>query len=689
MSESSLTSSASTASAVPNPFAGAKPAAPLSAVERWVRKSRPDLAEAALRHALGQTDLMVATDSLVRAALSPYALDDAAEHRVRVAVWRSAVEALVRSGRYDASARDLLMRLRRPLNIGEDDALAVERDLVVPLYTARVRAAAEGPVEQFDRTALLREAAALNIPADAAAQLVRAAGEDLFKRLCDSLAFQTNANGVVIRRAMPAAEVARVRSAAEALGVTLTESQERRLENETRVEEMMSGRFTAVRVPINLGRGEHCMLATECTWREPRSTRYGEELITVDTGTLYITSERVVFNGHVKTTALKYQNLLDIELFVDGFRCRKATGKSPLFQIPDDSAYIACLLAHLIFNQAREGHPISAMIEGPAPDESRRPNAPRAPSAQGSGTAPPPGARDAAVPEAGVPTSASHRAASGVDEARLEKAMSELNRLTGLAPVKQEVTSLVNLAKVRAMRAAQGLPVPPMAFHLVFTGRPGTGKTTVARILGDVFAALGTLPKGQLVETDRAGLVGGYVGQTALKTTDVLQSALGGILFIDEAYALAGRGENDFGTEAIETLLKSMEDHRAELIVIVAGYKTEMDTFLNANPGLRSRFTRYIDFPDYSASELLAIFAAMVSAEGFELSSEAHANAEKLFAIATLTAGATFGNARLARNVFERAVTAQANRLADLHSPTRAELCLLTGEDIPNSQDVS
>jgi SpoVK/Ycf46/Vps4 family AAA+-type ATPase len=266
--------------------------------------------------------------------------------------------------------------------------------------------------------------------------------------------------------------------------------------------------------------------------------------------------------------------------------------------------------------------------------------------------------------------------------------MVELNQLTGLASVKQEVATLVNLAKVRAMRVAQGLPVPPMAFHVVFTGRPGTGKTTVARLLGEVFAALRLLSKGHLVETDRSGLVGGFVGQTALKTSEAMRSALGGVLFIDEAYALAGRGDNDYGSEAIETLLKMMEDHRDDLIVIVAGYRNEMESFLQANPGMRSRFTRFIEFPDYSADELLSILREMARAGGYELSDDAIAAAHTQFTVATLTSGTAFGNARVARTLFERAVAAQANRITSSgNAPTRDELCLLCAEDIPTTTE--
>ncbi len=186
--------------------------------------------------------------------------------------------------------------------------------------------------------------------------------------------------------------------------------------------------------------------------------------------------------------------------------------------------------------------------------------------------------------------------------------MAELDSLIGLESVKQEVKSLVNLVKVRRLRKENGLPIPPMSLHMVFMGNPGTGKTTVARIISGLYAAIGVLEKGQLIEVDRSGLVAGYVGQTALKTQEVIKSALGGVLFIDEAYSLASGGENDFGREAIETILKAMEDHRDELIVVVAGYDGPMEKFINSNPGLQSRFNKYIYFPDYTGRELMAMF---------------------------------------------------------------------------------
>lgn len=268
-------------------------------------------------------------------------------------------------------------------------------------------------------------------------------------------------------------------------------------------------------------------------------------------------------------------------------------------------------------------------------------------------------------------------------EETLEELMAELDSLIGLDGVKHEVRSLINLIKVRAMRKEHGLKVMDMSFHMVFTGNPGTGKTTVARLVAKIYKRLGFLSKGQLIETDRSGLVAGYVGQTAGKVTEVVTSALGGILFIDEAYALARKGmDNDFGREAIDTLVKLMEDNRDDLVVIVAGYTDEMHDFLTSNPGLISRFNKYIDFPDYTDDELMAILAMNAKKQGYVVSEGANGVVRAMLEAMTVGDRLDFGNARGMRNTLEKLVQAQANRLANLTCEiTKDMLCEITEED--------
>ncbi len=260
----------------------------------------------------------------------------------------------------------------------------------------------------------------------------------------------------------------------------------------------------------------------------------------------------------------------------------------------------------------------------------------------------------------------------------------ELDELIGLDQVKDEVRSLANFVKLQKQREKKGLKVPKMSLHLVFTGNPGTGKTTVARIVARIYKDLGVLKKGHTVETDRSGLVANYVGQTATKTNAVVDSALNGVLFIDEAYALVpDEGiKQDYGQEAISTLLKRMEDDRDRLIVIAAGYTDEMRDFLDANSGLRSRFSKTIEFADYTAGELAAIFRSMAKKNEFALAPDLDAGLDAAMAKLTAKRDRTFGNARFVRQLFEDATGRQANRLAESGDLGEESLKTLTLADL-------
>ncbi len=260
----------------------------------------------------------------------------------------------------------------------------------------------------------------------------------------------------------------------------------------------------------------------------------------------------------------------------------------------------------------------------------------------------------------------------------------ELEELIGLAAVKEEVKSLANFVRVQKQRQEKGLKTPKMSYHLVFTGSPGTGKTTVARIVARIYKDLGILKKGHTVETDRSGLVAEYVGQTAIKTNAVVDSALNGVLFIDEAYALVPEGgsNSDYGQEAISTLLKRMEDDRDKLVVIIAGYTNEMKRFIDSNPGLRSRFNRYIKFPDYTPEELVDIFHMYMRKNEYTISKDADKLLREKLEYAVAHKDRNFGNARYVRNVFEKTIQRQADRLSKRSGLSEQQLMELSMEDL-------
>ena len=325
---------------------------------------------------------------------------------------------------------------------------------------------------------------------------------------------------------------------------------------------------------------------------------------------------------------------------------------------------------------------------GASPAAPHSPNADNPPAANGAapgiGSAPASGNAPRTAVQAAP---ASDAAVQPQPKEAIDDLKAELNGYVGLSTIKREVNDLINLATVYALRREKGLKTADMSLHMVFSGNPGTGKTMIARLMARIYHSLNLLSKGQLVEVDRAGLVAGYVGQTAQKTAKVIESAMGGVLFIDEAYTLSsGKSENDFGQEAIDTLLKAMEDHRDDLIVIVAGYDGLMQQFIHSNPGLESRFNRFMHFEDYTPEEMLEILLMRAEKSMYTLDDDARAAAKDW--IAEASADATFGNGRGVRNLFERMLTQQANRVSALSDPTVDQLMAITADDVAAARDV-
>jgi Holliday junction resolvasome RuvABC ATP-dependent DNA helicase subunit len=637
-------------------------------MDRLASRPRPDLAAIALEHRLAEADPLRLTPIAVQDLLAEYGVKGEVAHSIRVSLWRKAFTALLQTGVWDEGGSAYVQALRGPLDIGEDDEIVAERDLLQPFFAKEVASAlTPDNILQYDAKRMAARANQLGISRNAAVQILTSRAAAAFASEVTVHTCRMSDSGSLIPRRMTRSEIHRIRAVGQ-VTASLTDDWRIRLANEERWGDLLDEFvLTPISVPIQLNHGEVCLFSCDAELLELQRGKFASAVV----GKLYATNTRLIFNTSLRAVVIKYESLLEIEPLIDGLTCKRSSGKPLMFGVKPHTAFLANGILHVMFAGYKEGY-IEGIIK-------REPELTKHAEQPGSHST-------IATASQAMPVMPRQETTATAD---LESAQRKLASLVGLEPVKREVESLVNLVRVRALRRKQGLPLAPISFHLVFTGKPGTGKTTVARVLAEVFSSLNMLSKGHLVETDRSGLVGGYVGQTALKTADVVRSALGGVLFIDEAYALAGdRGESDFGREAIETLLKLMEDHRDDLVVIAAGYDDRMQTFLASNPGVRSRFTRVIDFPDYSVDELVEIIERMAAASGYTLSPEAVTKISSVFSVARAAAGTSFGNARLARNLFERALGRQADRLSASAAPSREDLCGIDAGDIPQMSDI-